>query len=100
MSFNLVKTSSAGNLYAVAHFGYLAVYPNSSCILISLTLITTPSISYGNLLLFSVMSSINFKIPSISLTNLFAGFTLKPKLFINSSDSICVLILNLSGSGK
>ena len=29
MSVNLVKTSSAGNLYAVAHFGYFAVNPNS-----------------------------------------------------------------------
>ena len=47
MSSSFVITSSGGNLYAIAHFGVLAVYPKTSYLVISLTLITIPSISYA-----------------------------------------------------
>ena len=42
-----VKTSSAGNLCAIAHLGDLAISPSCFCKDISLTLKTTPSISNG-----------------------------------------------------
>ena len=45
ISVNFDFTSSAGNLYAITHFGYLAVLPSSFCMWISFTLITIPSIS-------------------------------------------------------
>ena len=40
-----VQTSSGGNLKAIAHFGTREVKPSSSCLDISSTLITTPSVA-------------------------------------------------------
>jgi hypothetical protein len=49
---NLVVTSSAGNLYAIAHLGLFAFSPRVLLNLKSFTFITTPSDSKGNSLCF------------------------------------------------
>ena len=58
MSLRIVSTSSGGYLYAVAHLGSFAVLPSTSWSSKLLTLITIPSVSYGNSWRFSPQYSI------------------------------------------
>ena len=58
ISFKVVKTSLAGNLYAIPHLGTLDVNPNLFSSSRLSTLSTTPSISNGRLSLFSDSESI------------------------------------------
>ena len=87
-SFNLVLTSSGGNLYAIAHLGYFAVTPISSCISILSTFNTIPSISYGRFGLFSPISLIYSKTSYIVLHKRELGLTLKPNSDILDNASL------------
>jgi hypothetical protein len=84
---NLVVTSSAGNLYAIAHLGLFAFSPRILLNLKSFTFITTPSDSKGNSLCFEYMWFMCSIASFIPLTIFHSGTTLNPQFLRFSSSS-------------
>jgi hypothetical protein len=87
MASTVVSASSAGNLWAMANRGARETKPSAACAARSLTLYTTPSMSYGRLARAAAMSAKYAARPAAPVATARSRATGKPQAARRSSTS-------------